>query len=42
MEFIGVRDEFGQSGEPKELIEHYQMGTSHIVEAVKKASARKI
>lgn len=41
MEFIGVRDLFGQSGEPKELIEHYGMGVSHIVEAVRKVRARK-
>jgi transketolase len=40
-EFIGVRDRFGQSGEPKELIEHYGMGASHIIAAVKKAVSRK-
>jgi transketolase len=42
IEFIGVRDQFGQSGEPKELIEHYGMGVSHIVEAVKRAKKRRI
>ncbi len=42
MEFIGVHDMFGQSGTPKELIEHYGMGVSHIVEAVKRAAGRKI
>lgn len=36
IEFIGVQNTFGQSGEPKELIEHYGMGVKHIVEAVKK------
>jgi transketolase len=41
IEFIGVRDMYGQSGEPKELIEHYGMGVSHIIAAVKKAAARK-
>ena len=41
IEFIGVHDQFGQSGEPNELIEHYKMGTSHIVDAVKKVIARK-
>ncbi len=41
IQFIGVRDSFGQSGEPKELIEHYKMGVSSIVEAVRKASKRK-
>lgn len=40
MEFIGVKNLFGQSGEPKELIEHYGMGVSHIVTAAKKAIAR--
>jgi transketolase len=41
MEFVGVRDQFGQSGDPKELIEHYGMGVSHIVAAAKKAIGRK-
>ena len=41
MEFVGVHDQFGQSGEPKQLIEHYGMGVSHIVAAVKKAAGRR-
>lgn len=41
IEFIGVHDRFGQSGEPNELIEHYGMGVSHIVAAMKKAKSRK-
>lgn len=41
IEFIGVHDQFGQSGEPEELIEHYGMGVSSIVEAVQKVIARK-
>ncbi|MEK7156383.1 MAG: transketolase C-terminal domain-containing protein [Patescibacteria group bacterium] len=41
VEFIGVHDKFGQSGEPKELMEHYKMGVSHIMAAVKKAISRK-
>lgn len=40
-EFVGVPNQFGQSGEPKELIEHYGMGVSHIVAAAKKAVGRK-
>lgn len=40
-EFIGVHDQYGQSGEPKELIEHYGMGVSHIVAAVHKVIGRK-
>ena len=41
IEFVGVKDVFGQSGEPKELIEHYGMGVAHIAEAAKRALARK-
>ena len=41
MEFIGVRNLFGQSGTPEELIEHYGMGTSHIIDAVQKVIKRK-
>lgn len=40
IEFVGVRDQFGQSGTPEELIEHYGMGISHIKEAVKKVASR--
>lgn len=40
IEFVGVRDQFGQSGEPDELIEHYGMGTTHIMSAVHKANDR--
>ena len=32
---IGVQDQFGQSGEPDELVEHYGMGIDSIVEAAK-------
>ena len=42
VEFIGVRDQYGQSGKPDELIEHYGMGKNAIKEAVKKVLARKI
>jgi len=41
MEFIGVQNHFGESGEPSELIEHFGMGVSHIVEAAKKVIGRK-
>ncbi len=41
MEFIGVHDKFGQSGEPEELIEHYGMGVSAIKKAVLKVIERK-
>lgn len=42
IEFVGVRDQFGQSGTPSELIEHYNMGKDGIKAAVKKVLARKI
>ncbi len=41
IEFIGVKDLFGQSGTPDELIEHYGMGKNSIKEAVKKVLKRK-
>jgi transketolase len=41
IEFVGIRDQFGQSGTPEELIEHYKMNTSHIVDAVKRVIKRK-
>jgi transketolase len=41
MEFIGVKDLFGQSGTPDELLEHYGMGEKDIREAVKKILLRK-
>lgn len=40
-EFVGVHDQFGQSGTPKELLEHYGLGVSHIAAAVQKVAARK-
>lgn len=40
IEFIGVNDQFGQSGTPEELIEHYGMGKGAIVKAVKKVIKR--
>ncbi len=40
-EFVGVNDEFGQSGTPDELVEHYGMGESHIELSAKKAISRK-
>lgn len=41
IEFVGVRDQFGQSGDPAELIEHYGMGTTAIKEAARRALKRK-
>jgi len=42
IEFVGVRDLFGQSGTPDELIEHYGMGKDSIKEAVRKVLKRKV
>lgn len=39
-EFVGVQDEFGQSGTPDELIEHYHMGQKGIVDAARKVLSR--
>ncbi|MDQ5930993.1 MAG: transketolase, partial [Patescibacteria group bacterium] len=41
IEFVGVDDTFGQSGTPKELIEHYGIGRDGITAAVLKAMDRK-
>lgn len=41
IEFIGVHDQFGQSGTPEELIEYYGMGEFSITNAVRLALKRK-
>ncbi len=41
MEFIGVKDRFGQSGTPNELVEKYDMGVDVIIAAVLKIIERK-
>ncbi len=41
IEYIGMHDSFGQSGEPKELIAHYKMDVADIVAAAQKAISRK-
>lgn len=40
-EFIGIKDKFGQSGTPEELLEHYGISISHIEQAVQKVMVRK-
>ncbi|TSC69320.1 MAG: hypothetical protein G01um101470_1061, partial [Parcubacteria group bacterium Gr01-1014_70] len=42
IEFVGVENRFGESGEPGELVEKFGMGVSSIVMAVKKVVQRKI
>lgn len=39
---VGVRDEFGQSGKPAELLEHFGLTASHIVEAVANVIEKKM
>lgn len=41
VEFVGVHDRFGESGEPNELVEKFNMGVKDIIEAVKKVIKRK-
>ena len=42
IEFVGVNDEFGQSGTPDELIERYGMGVEGIKKAIEKVLKSKI
>lgn len=42
IEFIGIKDTFGQSGTPDELIEHYGIGKNSIKEMVRKVLKRKV
>ncbi len=41
IEFVGIRDQFGQSGKPEELLEHYGLGTAGIERAIDKVLKRK-
>lgn len=41
MEFIGMKDTFGESGSPLKLLEKYEMGVEHIILATKKVLKRK-
>lgn len=41
MEFIGMPDSFGESGQPDELLEKYGMKAKNVVEAAKRAIKRK-
>ena len=41
MEFLGVHDQYGQSGTPQELIEHYGMGVKSVIAAIRKVLDRK-
>lgn len=39
MEFVGIHDEFGQSGTPEELIEHYGLSSGHIADVARRMLA---
>ncbi len=41
MEFVGMPDSFGESGQPEELLEKYGMSVTKIKEAVRKVVTRK-
>jgi transketolase len=41
LECIGINDQFGQSGDPEELFEHYGLTAAHIAEAARKAISRR-
>jgi len=41
IEFIGIKDVFGESGQPNQLLEKYGLGVKDIKEAVKKVLKRK-
>jgi transketolase len=41
IEFVGVKDTFGASGEPEELAHHFGISAPFIADAVKRAIARK-
>jgi transketolase len=41
IEFVGLKDRFGESGEPAELAEHCGIGTVSIAAAARRAMARK-
>lgn len=41
IEFIGVQNRFGESGNPNELIEHFGMSSTHIIAAARRVIGRK-
>ncbi|HHV61480.1 MAG TPA: transketolase family protein [Firmicutes bacterium] len=41
VEMVGIKDVFGQSGKPAELLEYYGLTSGNIVEAARRAIARK-
>ena len=41
MEFVGMQDSFGESGDPDQLLAKYGMSVAKIKEAVKKVMSRR-
>ncbi len=41
IEFVGMHDKYGESGSPAELVEYFGMGTTAIIEAIRRAVDRK-
>ena len=41
VEMIGIRDRFGESGDPEVLMDHFGLGIEHVMDAVRRAVARK-
>lgn len=41
IEFVGLKDTFGASGEPEELAQHFGIGASHIADAARRVVKRK-
>ena len=41
MEFVGVKDQFGESGKPEELLDKYGCGVVDVITAAKRAIGRK-
>lgn len=41
IEFLGIKDQFGQSGDPAELLEHYELSVESLMAAIRKAASRK-
>ena len=40
-EYVAIRDQFGQSGTPSQLMEHYGLTTQAVAESAKRAMARR-
>ena len=41
MEFVGVNDQFGESGKPSDLMKKYGLSTESIIEKCNKVLSRK-